>query len=368
MQITTRNKMDGFSLVELLVGLVIGLLATLAIMQVFSAFDGQKRSTSGSSDAQTNGSLGLYSLKRDVQLAGYALPLNGSENTALRCSIAPLFDHDDNVGTPGISMWPLDIVDGGNAAGASDTVIVRYGDSASGGIPIKISGTSGGNTLLVPTNMSCNNNDVIFVVTGNSCNVTRANDTALNSPIPRSDNTHITVVNAVGISSATAISCLGAWNEQIYQVVNGNLTRNGTPIVAGVVNIQAQYGISGTPADNRITQWVDATGAWLAPGNTSAACSSTAGNRNCIKAIRVAVIARNGLLEKTAISQPCSSTTAANPTGICAWDATSANPVNPSPAPAVNLTNTASWTNYRYRVYESIIPLRNIVWTKDKLL
>ena len=80
-------------------------------------------------------------------------------------------------------------------------------------------------------------------------------------------------------------------------------------------------------------------------------------------------MARNGLLERLpAVSTACSSTTAANPTGVCAWDATSANPSVASPAPTVNLTNTATWNQYRYKVYESIIPLRNVVWTKDRLL
>ena len=68
-------KQYGFSLVELMVGLVIGLLATLVIIQVFSTFEGQKRSTSGSSDAQTNGSIALMSIQRNVQMAGYGLPL-----------------------------------------------------------------------------------------------------------------------------------------------------------------------------------------------------------------------------------------------------------------------------------------------------
>ena len=43
----TFNNQAGFSLVELMVGLVIGLMATLVIMQVFSTFEGQKRTTTG---------------------------------------------------------------------------------------------------------------------------------------------------------------------------------------------------------------------------------------------------------------------------------------------------------------------------------
>lgn len=47
------NKQAGFSLIEVMVGLVVSLLVSLVIMQVFAVFEGQKRSTSGTADAQT---------------------------------------------------------------------------------------------------------------------------------------------------------------------------------------------------------------------------------------------------------------------------------------------------------------------------
>jgi len=353
----------GFSLIELLVGLVIGLLATLVIMQVFSTFEGQKRTTSGTSDAQTSGSVALHNLQRDVQLAGYALPLYDSTNLALRCTTAPAptYDHDNNGATPGISMLPIEIIDGGALPGASDTITVRYGNSASGGIPVQVFSVLPLNVVTVANNMGCNNGDAVYAVTGTSCAVTRVNAPLLTGLI--------TLRSTAGISSGTRISCLGDWREVQYQVdiANSNLLRNGVPIVAGVVNLQAQYGISAAQSSNQIVQWVDATGPWLAPGNTNATCSALSANRNCIKAVRVAVIARNGLLEKEVVSTQCSSTTVANPTGVCAWDATSANPTTASPAPAVSLSNTADWNRYRYRVYESVVTLRNIVWTRERL-
>ncbi|MEW6562752.1 MAG: PilW family protein [Pseudomonadota bacterium] len=56
-------------------------------------------------------------------------------------------------------------------------------------------------------------------------------------------------------------------------------------MAANIVNVQAQYGISATASSNVVTQWVDATGGtWAAP---------TVNNRNRIKAVRVAVVARS---------------------------------------------------------------------------
>jgi type IV pilus assembly protein PilW len=153
------------------------------------------------------------------------------------------------------------------------------------------------------------------------------------------------------------IACMGNWQNYTYQLnANNELLMNGQPIVSEVVSLQAQYGISASPDSNQVNQWVNATGAtWAAP---------TVTNRNRIKAIRVAVILRNGLLEKEAVTTACSSTTAANPTGLCAWDATSAGPTIASPAPAVDL-NAIGGPNYRYRVFETIIPLRNMLWSRD---
>ena len=70
------SSQKGFSMIELMVGLVIGLIATLIIMQTFSNFEGNKRTTTGIADAQTNGSIGLYMIQRELQFAGYGVPVS----------------------------------------------------------------------------------------------------------------------------------------------------------------------------------------------------------------------------------------------------------------------------------------------------
>lgn len=357
----------GFSLVELMVGLVIGLLATLVIMQTFSLFEGQKRSTSGTADAQTSGSVALYSLQRDLQLAGFGLPLYDNANMPLNCTTTT-FDDDNNAATPKISMVPIEITEG-VASTDSDIVAVRYGDSQSGGIPVPVLSVAG-SVVSVDTSMACSSDDVVYAVTPPTvCTVTRV--TAIPS------DTQVTLKSVAGIivappppaptDAATRFACLGTWSEVIYRVnATNQLERNvnnpavPTPMMDGIVNMQAQYGVSANTKSNLITQWVDATGAWSSAVITPA-------NRNRIKAVRIAVIARNGLLEKEVVSTACSSELAANPTGLCAWDATSADPATASPAPVVDLSNTDSWDHYRYKVYETIIPLRNIIWTRERL-
>jgi type IV pilus assembly protein PilW len=125
-------------------------------------------------------------------------------------------------------------------------------------------------------------------------------------------------------------------------------------VVVGIVNLQVQYGISAAANSNQVVQWVDATGGtWSAP---------TVADRNRIKSIRIAVVARNAKIETGNVTTACSSTTAAAPTGLCAWEGNVT-----SPAPVVDLSNGANWARYRYRVFETIIPLRNMIWSRDTL-
>lgn len=341
------SRQRGVGLVELMVAMVIGLFTTLVVMQVFSVFEGNKRTTTSGADAQTNGTIALYNIKRQVAMAGFGLPTFSTKNPPLLCS-------DANMATGGVNLFPVAIVDGGNAAGATDTVSIRIGSSGNGGVPFLADENATGTTILVKNAMACQANDMAIISTGSTCSFVRV------TAIP--DATHVTFAsNVVASKASTSIACLGNWTEFSYLVSNGQLrlrtTVNGANTnaqnVEGIVNIQAQYGVSNSATSNDVAQWVDATDIWAAP---------TIATRNRIKAIRVAIVARSGLFEQSNVTETCSSLNSANPTGLCAWEGTAA-----SPAPAVDLSNDANWQRYRYRVYETIIPLRNIIWTKGTM-
>jgi type IV pilus assembly protein PilW len=351
------RKQTGFSLVEILVGLVIGLLATLVIMQVFSVFEGQKRSTTGASDAQTNGGIALYSLVRDLQMAGYGLaPIGdaGVADSALECtSLTENPATGFSAAGPAI-LSPAIITDG--AGGTSDTITLHFGNSAMGGLPVQLTTDLSAGTAAVATvsnNLSCVGTHTLITINGSNCALTSASAVAAASNVAQT----ITLANAVAAPADTYLSCLGQWTETVYAVNAGNLERNGVPSVADIVSLQAQYGLSASPDSNEVTLWKNATGAF-------AAGAITVADRNRIKALRVAVIARNGQLEKNAVSAStaCSATSSANPTGVCAWAGDAANP-----APTVDLSALPNWQQYRYKVFETIIPLRNIIWAKGTL-
>jgi type IV pilus assembly protein PilW len=314
------KQQRGFSLVEIMVALVIGMIVTIVITQVMSFYGNQKRTTSGTSDAQTSGTLALYSIQREVQQAGYGLPLFDTVNPPLKCNLAD------------IAMATI------VAGAASDTVTVRYGDSTVAGIPVSMQAGSMGNAATVNTTIGCKVGDDVLVTKGALCNLTKVNGIAASN---------VTLAGAsANVDADSSLSCLGRWRTVQFSVVANQLVRTesapgvapvAVPIGSEVVLIKAQYGLSatanGSATDNVVVLWSSAAPA----------------DRNQIKAIRVAVVARSVLLEKNVVTNAAP----------VAWAGAG--------APVINLAGDPNWQRYRYRVFETIIPLRNMVWSKETL-
>jgi type IV pilus assembly protein PilW len=351
-----RDVESGFGLIEILIGMVIGLLALLAISQVVSTFEGQKRASTNAADAQTNGALALYTIQRWGQAAGYGLPIFDTKNQPLGCTAPIMFQGTTPTAT---DILPFQINDGGG--GASDTLIIRTDKDPQsiGSPPLKVEGLAG-NVVTTANTFTCKVDDIVLANNNGNCSMTTV--TAV-SAAPATITLHNagpgTVTSAISIGGS--IGCMRGWSDTTYAVAEDNLTElvstlttvTGAPVsvVSGIVNIQAQYGITATPGSDQIVNWVDATGPFASPISPL--------SRQLIRAVRVAVVARSAEYEKTAVSTPCSSTTAASPTGVCAWDGST------FPAPAVTINNPADgtdWHRYRYRVFETIIPLRNMIW------
>ena len=411
---------SGFTIVELMVGLVIGLIASLAIMQTFSAFEGTKRSTTGVTDAQTNGSIGLYMIQRELQFAGYGVPLTsgtlptiivggpgstapnsyqfqdytgktpaevkalqdamksaydtkiaadsatvaqGVNYSALKCA-STLPSNTVNIDTDNTSsranatsivrdiITPVIITDGAN----SDSITVHYGDTMLGAMSTDISGSpAGANYVPVDNNMGCRVGDVVLVTRNgsNSCFATKVTSLVATNAINVLDNT--------GMAQDDKLACLGNIREVTFDVSANQLrkTRQGSiaapannvqdPVLGEIVSLQAQYGVAATANSEIISAWQDATGGW-APAAISVA------DRNRIKAVRVALVARNNLLERNAVTQLCSGA-AAGPAKLCVFGGD------------LNLSGAlgANWTNYRYRVYEVVVPIRNLLSASPQL-
>ena len=76
-----KRTQHGMSLVEVLVAVAIGLIGILIITQAYLASDSFNRSTIGEGGAQTNGTIALFTVQRDLRMAGYGL----ADSRALGC-------------------------------------------------------------------------------------------------------------------------------------------------------------------------------------------------------------------------------------------------------------------------------------------
>ena len=197
-----------------------------------------------------------------------------------------------------------------------------------GGIPNAISALVGNvATLGSPpgNNYGCRVGDLALVINGVACTISRiTGPTDIASPPVASappNTSSVVLGDTTGVGLGSYLACLGSWTRTTYSVANGNLLANGTPVVAGILALKAQYGVAATPNSNTVAAWVDAgTAPWNAP---------TSAERDRIKAVRLALVARNAHYERDLVSNACSSTTADAPTGLCAWAGSAASPAPP---------------------------------------
>lgn len=341
------RRETGLGLVEIMVGLAIGMITTLVIVQVASMFEGQKRSTTGVADAQTDGAVAIYSMQRQLQMAGYGLPIYSHRNQALHCADRTLFHPrpPPDGSTPSTpedpvarSISPVEIISGTGAA--SDTIVVRRGSTGFGGVPLRYPSAAGQN------NMICRQGDRALITDGTTCVVTTVSVTP-------TETVPIEFSPTVTSPAEGTFACLGDWREFSYRVQGNNLLESDVPIANGIVALRALYGVSEEANTNQVLSYVDPRA-----GPQWASATITAGDRNRIKAIRVVMVFRSGILETEAVTQPCAS--AEN--GLCVGAGTTADPQI-----TIDLSSDENWRRYRYRVFDTVVPLRNMIWSAEKL-
>jgi len=376
----------GFSLVELMVGLTVGFIAILAITQTLGVYDAQKRSTTAGADAQENGLMAMALLQEDARkaAAGFTHP------AVLNCrNYYSYFDNGSGSGGPIAAFNTLPVVITDAASGSSDAVTVRTAFRFVGSIPtyLKSTMTSPGSDLEVRRSFGFDVDDsgsptvfpLAIIVHPSNSNCTLIKVTAVdhgahvlkhenNIEVPDTPEYNPTDSYKTGNGWPTypaesmvfnvGNTLVGAVNSRTYEISNNTLQITSAlssvvptteDAVTGVVNLQAQYGIADVNAQS-VSSWVNATGTeW-----SSNVLDRDHANR--VKAVRIVVVARAGKLEASNVTEACTNAAGVANTGPCSFD--------DAQAPVIDLTGDANWRRYRYRVYQTVIPLRNMVWAK----
>ncbi len=367
------RRQDGFGLIDMMVGVVIALVALLVIFGVFAVSEQHKRNTTAIGEAQVNGLLSSFTM--GLQLA--------NSGNAVAASIADLAACDDQAAEPDpvkryAKSWrplPIMIIDGG-AADKPDRFTVTYSTTSTIVSPALVVGASPGKYVVqsptgIHPRLGGQRKDLLIAIrnapfgaTG-ECKGARA-DAVVDSGDPSC---------TWGVGGCVEVSYTGGLTAGAtpYSVFNmgpaddvqkvlydlddplkpsvlrstqliddlGQLANGGpNPIASNVVNMKLQYGID-TDGDGLLDTWVSATGPW----GPAALMSASPQTIKQIKAVRIGIIVRSDQFDKEFQQD-------------VAWsmfDGTYAGTFAQSAMPP---------GNWRYRVYETVLPLRNEIWNK----
>jgi type IV pilus assembly protein PilW len=365
---TVMNRQKGFSLVEVVVGLGIGMISMVIIMQVFAVFEGGKRSTTAGTDAQNNGALALYMIEQDARMSGWGM------DTSVYANCNTTYSYCDGSAACGggigalsnLSFASLKLVDGGTNPDSLSAQF--YSDPKEstfrlpGNTTLQRTMPQSSSELNVGSVSGCEDGDLVLVAQAGNCTlmqITQIQGQALkiqhNPGASGPFNPPASYQNAnnwPAYSTGARLSCfkppsVGAFFQRTYSIdpTNRQLVRTdaGTPevIAPEILDLQVQYGVAPAGGSQSVNAWVDPSGpTWSNP---------TQADAKRIKAIRVALVARSTQYERPE-SGTCQTTTPAMVSNWSSWA----------------VFNTANypqdWQCYRYKVFETVVPLRNVIW------
>ncbi|MBA5637539.1 PilW family protein [Duganella sp. LX20W] len=386
------RRRGGFSLVELMVSVVVGMLALLFATRLITNAEVNRNASLGGSDAMQNGMLALFSMQNDAAQAGWGLndPLVAGCDTVFTdangYTLAPAPRN-------GVDITPMSAVIIEDGGANPDRISFYTGSSpAAVGSVKNTQQYTGGSSIRTTSRPPYNFNpgDVLLVAPepagADRCALAQV---ASILPAPNDDTIDFSPGGAYRFNTAAGLGAtfqpsqariynLGPGSRLAFHswsVNNGILLLRATDlagasqqpvsVIDNVVSIKAQYGF-----DTRVLPSYDPApdkdgiqvGQWSSTMINADGDADTggAGDFQRIAAVRLAVVARSKSAEKPDSHGRCSATTAqpqvftsAAPAGVTAVPVT----VNVAVA-----GDPIDWKCYRYRVFETIVSLRNAEW------
>lgn len=343
--------------------MVIGMFGIMIMMQVFGLAEQQKRATTSGGDAQTSGAIALFGLQRDIRQAGLGI----SDAKLAACNLTLRAGVTMNL------MAPVTVNHASIPAGDTntDTVLVVYGNANGSPEGDGISSQPGGATYAVQTPTSFSIGDKVVAapkIRVSPCNLSL--DSVVNVITP---NVAVTT-GVAGMANGTLFNLGKVPKVYAYAIRGGTLTvcdftvadcsAGGStgdatiwvPIASNIVSMKAQYGKdTNTPMDGVVDTY-----------NQTALANAC--DMAKTSAIRVAIVARSAQPER---DDPAIGIWKNLTNTAPVWEGTTAqtttSPTNPTATPFVltalaNLPTGTTWKNYRYRVFQTVVPIRNVAW------
>jgi len=395
LQFTRRAR--GFSLVELMVSVVIGLLAILFATRIMTDGERNKDAAMGGSDSMQNGMLAMFQISADAEQAGFGLndPLVTGCNTVFSDSQGYELAPAQRDGVPVRPLAAAVIEPGGEGP---DRLTLYAGGATGGATTLRVTQNYiGGNTITVdrrPWGYFALG-DVIVVAPeqiGENCAMAQISvEPSTQPPNPMQlqfgsveQRFNRGQLDVLYDGNTTRVFNLGpgarlafhTWSvDQGYLRLRATdmagAAKDSQAVADNIVMLKAQYGFDTREATDfkpglgtTVGQWssdmIDADGDGVNGG---------AGDYGRIVALRIAVVARARNPERPVADADgeavCKATVEVeNQEPVYLFN--SAQPEGVEAAPVkVDLAvegDTVDWQCYRYRVFETIVPLRNAGW------
>ncbi len=379
----------GFSLVELMVSVVIGMLALLFAMRLLTGAEQNRQSAMGGSDAMQNGMLALFSISGDAGQAGYGI------NDRIVAGCDTVFSDNGHftmapASRGGVAIQPIAPVVIESQAAGPDKVTFYSGSAATGAATLRVLIDYAGGARIyvdrIPYGFA--QGDVILAVpeqVGGKCALAQLSEDPAGLPPPPGQQYVVISQGAASRFNSGALGAsftgnaarlynlgpAGSLSFHTWSVADGYLrlsaTDNGdsaaaAPVADNIVSLKAQYGFdtrAGAAFDPakglQVSKW---SSTMISADGDAVAGSPEDWQR--IAAVRLAVVARSKNPERPAKGAACNATTAkpvafatAAPAGVAAA------PVTIDVAVA---GDSVDWRCYRYRVFETVVPFRNASW------
>lgn len=388
---TTRpgQTQRGFGLVETMVGLVIGLIAVLVIYQVFNVAEGFKRNTTAAGEAQSTGLFSTFLLGMELANSGTAMADSAADlaacpdtgNIATSFRPIPILITDGGGGTVNPNADSF-VVNYSIASTLTSTAMFNYRDPVAKtttyapGDAFNIQSAGGFHVgdLIVSINPAlpdCRSSKITAVsltgiqtvdLYGNLTDVANVTITHTGTPISYDGDGRpgLSMLFNMGPADRAQKIRYSLNNGVLYSTplldANGQPLASpvGNPIASNVVMMKVEYGIdSDLDALGLLDTWVQATA--NAGWDAAALLPGTVTKINQIKAIRIGIIVQSEQFDQTL--------------GDYNWVLFDCNNVNKALCPG-RLSGTIGASaappgNWRFRKYETIIPLRNAIWNKS---
>ncbi|HEY9106943.1 MAG TPA: PilW family protein [Roseateles sp.] len=367
----------GFSLPELMVAMVIGLILTLAVSIMVARQESIRRGLSSGNDLTSNAAYAAYFLDRELRSAGAGFSQTVADNYG--CLVhaaardkgqllpAPKAFPAPFAGIPSnYRLAPL-IVYAGAGANGSDVIAVATGNAGVGtnGLPV-VPQSVATDRLNLANTLGIRGGDLVLLSqAGMDCMLQQVRDKFVGG--------ETTVLEFGGNYAAEVIAGLGVTafsNGKTFATLQGNVVGNqprlellgidsaGTlnaydllqlsstgvqPLIDGVVDMRVLYGVD-TNRNGTVDTWVAPTLAGFTAAELTAPNRTAQERLKSILAVRVGMVMRSDLVDKTDVTPP------------------SLKLFSDLRDESLHRTFNvpAGTTQQRYRVVEFTVPLRNV--------